>query len=1323
MKKIVIIILIITLACPPQQAFALRPQAAKKQKSAPTVADCEKFALSVSPQATSEQKINAVNYIGGILKQATNPPKSESPQSQGDLDSLSLSFTATAVDEKTQALIQAGAKTLAKIFVESTDKKVSFHALKTIVTFREKSDAGQDPIFAGLDDSNPYEIAKKELVSYNRRAIKPLCAAIAGREVICLGLALAALNEIGHDELIRHDIDAMQALVRDHVVPIAAGDVPEAGKKATELLVTLNDISVDYAILMLSKANESLKAKGKNAITYAQAAVSILSSLNIEPRLWDKTIEPLLVNIEAFINGLWIGKGAYKPLQTAIRALKQKMKSNSGLDMPDMPVLGAQSKPAQTLTERQVLSILRCQPQQRGKWVAIIVEQLPTEQDERVRCNIEVVLLRLADISFPLILRKAAASPGCNSLWHILRQMPRHLAKVSPNDARIFNIIAVKAYFAAGDASNPLQQKLRTDVAAVLEITADEQAIKEVAQNLDQACQQKDENKTTLTAALLEKLAAKASGAVSALAESYQREAAEANARLTKTHLGHIDTKASESAKFFAKALAHLIKKIKQVAAQQKKLAEKRARAIVGFAQSALRPMASEAKISKTSEDITPVEKKAKKNISTKRKIAEVVFIAAVLAAVVITVFATYQYYLAFRAFSMVLSTMTISFISYSIGDFLRQRINIIWGPQSKMDYKHILRCGLTMSVVAGFFVGFLWHDLCLTSEGLERAAKAIIDQGIFMPPYFATFSLSMGKFFIEKKPFNTAVKKSMQEWSVLVPWCLVFWVPALIIIYIIFQPQTPVLWIYIASLLWTIPSTYFINLEQKENLQKIERNIRILNKTMKYTAPTAFTILTVSAAYGLWPIVLMCTLAISWPVFFVYYVRKILDRDKKQAGEKVQVLILLESAEPGVVSAAGLALRSSLLEGSSVQPGVTATATVWEFVRPPELKSFGRLSPAATDALQVSALRPKTSRAIPYNSSNCNGALRPQASKISERKRMLIKYGIYTQEEFAAAQELCKRFLTGEGLSHFSAYEKVCMWQYAILTEQRETKLFHDLNKAVKSVAVNLEVEDLYLGYQWKDHLDSHDKVRSIEQNLRIKLQTRVLDVGCGYGNVIIELADKYPRTEFVGIDANPYNLSQAITRLIAMGDDAPRNIKFHIRDCRQPLKGRIIPQRGIPYEDDAFDAVLVLEGVMDEDAFSDYWHKPLWTEIIRATNKNEGTICFFGLKGRDAFSRCLPTGIEAERAQGAQFSIKGKRERYFVPSWGGTELAADRTEFYVWQLRSRNPQPELAPEPVITAPVSRAPALPLQVPLEFALSGRVTEGTIWDLILQEAA
>ena len=340
----------------------------------------------------------------------------------------------------------------------------------------------------------------------------------------------------------------------------------------------------------------------------------------------------------------------------------------------------------------------------------------------------------------------------------------------------------------------------------------------------------------------------------------------------------------------------------------------------------ALRPMASEAKISAVDENAVGVKNNtpaAKKNVSFSRKITEAIFIAAILTAVFITLFATYEYYLAFRQFCMLLSTMTISFISYSVGDFIRQRINMTWGPQLKMDYKHVLRCGLFMSIIAGFFNGFLWHDLCLTAEGAERAAKAIIDQGVINPIYFSPFSLSMGKFLIEEKPFHVAVKKSMQEWSMVIPFCLVYWVPVLVIVYIIFQPATPILWIYIAALIWSVPSTYFINLEQKENLQKIERNLKIFTKTMQYLIPATFSILAISIFYQLWPLTLMCTLAILWPVFFKYYVHKILAEEIRQVEETGQAAVLSSHTGPSTVSATSLALRESLHEESISVPAI----------------------------------------------------------------------------------------------------------------------------------------------------------------------------------------------------------------------------------------------------------------------------------------------------------------------------------------------------------------------------------------------------------------
>ncbi|MBP7055636.1 MAG: GNAT family N-acetyltransferase [Candidatus Omnitrophica bacterium] len=304
-----------------------------------------------------------------------------------------------------------------------------------------------------------------------------------------------------------------------------------------------------------------------------------------------------------------------------------------------------------------------------------------------------------------------------------------------------------------------------------------------------------------------------------------------------------------------------------------------------------------------------------------------------------------------------------------------------------------------------------------------------------------------------------------------------------------------------------------------------------------------------------------------------------------------------------------------------------------------------------------------------------------------SMRRDALIRSGIYSKDDLAIARDLYDRLAKGEPLEKFSAYEKLDIWKYMIMmnmhlvdvTASRHLygggAIFKVMEDEIRKISRGKEVEDLFIGYGWTDRLSPESKVASLESNLNIRAGTRMLDIGCGRGNVVIDLAVKNPGAEFVGIEANPYNLAHAVTRLVEMGDKAPRNVRFRMRDCRSPVPGREVPGRGIPYPDDEFDIVSLLEGVMDEASFMGSWQDLLWREAIRVAKKENGNIAFFGLVGEGAFKPSLPEGVQAEDKPNTFFVIDGKRKKYYYPPWTMEEdpspYRRDGCELCVWQLR----------------------------------------------------
>ncbi|MFA5146399.1 MAG: GNAT family N-acetyltransferase [Candidatus Omnitrophota bacterium] len=332
-------------------------------------------------------------------------------------------------------------------------------------------------------------------------------------------------------------------------------------------------------------------------------------------------------------------------------------------------------------------------------------------------------------------------------------------------------------------------------------------------------------------------------------------------------------------------------------------------------------------------------------------------------------------------------------------------------------------------------------------------------------------------------------------------------------------------------------------------------------------------------------------------------------------------------------------------------------------------------------------------------------------------RKEALVKYGIYTAAELAVVEGLYRRFAVGEDLSHFSPYEKVFIWQYMILMDMHSSS-FRMLEEEVNRLAEDLEIDGLYVGFEWNDHMAPEDKVRTVENNISIRPGMRMLDIGCGKGSVIIELARRHAGVEFIGIDANPRNISNALTRLMEMGPEAPRNVRFHMLDCREPVADKAIPRRGIPYGEGAFDVISLMEGVFDEAHSSDSAERLLWREAIRVAGKDGGIVAFFGLAGKNKFEESLPEGVYAEMKDNTFFSIGGRNTRYYFPSWTREDEPSpyrrEKTEFCVWRLALRHGE-ELPGHQVTMSPVASGlqtetapgPSQPVQQDLPFETEG----------------
>jgi predicted O-methyltransferase YrrM len=71
-----------------------------------------------------------------------------------------------------------------------------------------------------------------------------------------------------------------------------------------------------------------------------------------------------------------------------------------------------------------------------------------------------------------------------------------------------------------------------------------------------------------------------------------------------------------------------------------------------------------------------------------------------------------------------------------------------------------------------------------------------------------------------------------------------------------------------------------------------------------------------------------------------------------------------------------------------------------------------------------------------------------------------------------------------------------------------------------------------------------------------RLQESGRVLDVGCGGGWAVVQLAERFPKTSCVGIDVEPYSVDLA-RRLIAERGLADRVVRAHLgQRGRHPLR-----------------------------------------------------------------------------------------------------------------------------------------------------------------------
>src|SRR3954454_14302687 len=112
---------------------------------------------------------------------------------------------------------------------------------------------------------------------------------------------------------------------------------------------------------------------------------------------------------------------------------------------------------------------------------------------------------------------------------------------------------------------------------------------------------------------------------------------------------------------------------------------------------------------------------------------------------------------------------------------------------------------------------------------------------------------------------------------------------------------------------------------------------------------------------------------------------------------------------------------------------------------------------------------------------------------------------------------------------------------------------------------------------YSWQGNFSSKIHERLIKGN------TKVIDLGCGSGQWLIDMALKYSLSTFIGIDVYPMSFSSK-----------PDNVAF--------LQHNLLDNPGIPFPDNTFDFVFLRNLSLDVTSGWAY----VISEMVRVTDSN---------------------------------------------------------------------------------------------------------------------
>jgi ubiquinone/menaquinone biosynthesis C-methylase UbiE len=119
------------------------------------------------------------------------------------------------------------------------------------------------------------------------------------------------------------------------------------------------------------------------------------------------------------------------------------------------------------------------------------------------------------------------------------------------------------------------------------------------------------------------------------------------------------------------------------------------------------------------------------------------------------------------------------------------------------------------------------------------------------------------------------------------------------------------------------------------------------------------------------------------------------------------------------------------------------------------------------------------------------------------------------------------------------------------------------------------LETQHYLMRYLWQGNFEA-----PVDEILKIP-GAKVLDVGCGYGTWIFELANEYPKAQFTGIDVESFLPKKAVAE----------NIKLMEHDLLH----------GLPFPDNTFD--FVHARFLTQQISEHNWETVIIKELVRVT------------------------------------------------------------------------------------------------------------------------